>query len=179
MNTNRLGDLVHYVIWRCDPSELGATKLNKICWYADLDHYRLTGRTITGADHYKRLQYGPAPKGAHHVLDALKREGKIAIATETYYGKPKTMFMALSRPDLTAFTADEIATVDRIADIICSKHTAASISNISHDALWEEIALGEDIPVAAASVIPGEITADDVEWAEKALAQVDADRPPA
>jgi Protein of unknown function (DUF4065) len=175
MKTNRLSDLVHYIIWRCDPAELGATKLNKICWYADLEYYRLTGRTITGADRYKRLQFGPAPKNVHMVIDALEREEKIAVASENYYGKPKTMFMARSRPDLTAFSGDEIATVDQIADVICSKHTAASISNASHDALWQEIELGEDIPIAAASVIPGEITAEDIDWAEKAVAQIDAD----
>jgi hypothetical protein len=179
MNTNRLSDLIHYIIWRCDPAELGATKLNKICWYADLEYYRRAGRTITGADRYKRLQFGPAPKGVHVVLDALARENKIVIASENYYGKPKKMFVALTRPDLSSFEAEEIATIDQIADVICSKHTAASISNASHDALWQEIELGEDIPVAAASVIPGEITAEDIEWAERAVSQVDADSPPA
>jgi hypothetical protein len=179
MNTNRLSDLVHYIIWRCDPAELGATKLNKVCWYADIEYYRLTGKTITGADRYKRLQFGPAPKGVHLVLESLAHEEKIAISTENYYGKPKTMFMARSRPNLSAFAADEIAMVDQIANVICSKHTAASISNASHDALWQEIELGQDIPIAAASVIPGEITAEDIEWAEQAVAQVDADRSPA
>jgi hypothetical protein len=176
MQTNRLSDLVHYIIWRCDPTELGATKLNKICWYADLEHYRRTGKTITGAEWYKRLQFGPAPKGVHLVLDALAHERKIAISTANYYGRPKTMFMAQSRPDLSAFTADEIVTVDQIADVICAKHTATSISNASHDALWQEIELGEDIPIAAASIIPGDITVEDVEWA---MAQIDADRSPA
>jgi hypothetical protein len=46
---------MHYVIWRSDPSELGATKLYKICWYSDLEAYRTLGSTISGATHYKRL----------------------------------------------------------------------------------------------------------------------------
>jgi hypothetical protein len=29
MPTNRLSDLLHYIIWRCDPAELGATKLRQ------------------------------------------------------------------------------------------------------------------------------------------------------
>jgi hypothetical protein len=36
-------------------------------------------------------------------------------------------------------------------------------SDLSHDSLWEEIEMGADIPVAAASVIPGEITAEDLD----------------
>ena len=32
---NRLAELLHYLIWRCDPSKLGATKLNKILFFAD------------------------------------------------------------------------------------------------------------------------------------------------
>jgi len=83
------------------------------------------------------------------------------------------------KPDIAAFSSEEIAIVDAIAEIICSKHSATSISRISHDALWEEIELGADIPIAAAAVIPGEITPDDVSWAERMIADFDANRPPA
>jgi hypothetical protein len=168
-DTNRLADLVHYIIWRSDSSELGATKLNKICWYADLHAYRQTGRTITGADRYKRLQFGPVPKGIHSVLEALEQEGKIARTEETFFGRPKHMFMALTRPNLSAFTTDEIAIVDAIAEFICRNHTATSISLASDDALWEEAELGDDILVAAGAVIPGEATAEDIEWARRVV----------
>src|SRR5262249_12639015 len=162
---NRLPELLHYVIWRCDPVELGATKLNKICWYSDLDAYRQFGQTITGSEHYKRLQHGPAPKNVHRVIDALQRAGKIAVSTENYFDRPKTMYIAQTRPDLTAFSPNEVAIIDAVADVICSKHTASSISRLSHDALWKEIEMGADIPVAAAAIIPGEITSDDLDWA--------------
>jgi hypothetical protein len=177
VSSNRLPDLVHYIIWSCDPSELGATKLNKICWYADLVALRTYGHTISGAENYMRLQFGPAPKGVHHVLENLQSENKIAITKETYFNKPKTMYMALEHPNLAAFTAEEIAIIDPIATTICSKHTAASISLLSHDDLWQEIELGQEIPIAAAAVIPGEITADDLEWAQRVTAELDADRP--
>jgi hypothetical protein len=173
MNTNRLADLAHYIIWRCDPSELGATKLNKICWYADLNAYRQLERTVTGADRYKRLQFGPVPKGIHLVLEALEHEGKIARAEENYFGKPKRMFMALTRPNLGAFTPEEIAIVDAVAEFICHKHTATSISLASHDALWEEAELGSDILVAAGAVIPGEATAEDIEWARSVVGELE------
>ena len=103
------------------------------------------------------------------ALGTLEHERKIAVAKQNYYGYPKTMFLALERPDLQAFEAEEIADVDAIADLVC-KHTAASISEITHDPLWEETEIGTDMLVGAASVIAGEITPEDVAWATEAFA---------
>jgi hypothetical protein len=179
MPNERLADLMHYVIWRSDPSELGATKLYKICWYSDLESCRTLGGAISGATHYRRLQHGPAPKNANRVIEYLWDSGKIAVAKENYFDRPKTMYMALTHPPIDAFTSDEIAIIDHTAEIICSKHTAASISRLSHDGLWEEIEMGADIPVAAAAVIPGEITAEDLDWATNAVSSLNANSPPA
>jgi hypothetical protein len=110
-------------------------------------------RTITGATAYTELQHGPVPKGIVRALEALEAEDKIAKSTETYYGRPKTMFLARTRPDLSPFGADEIAVVEMIADVICQKHTAASISGISHDALWSETEIGS-APYATRSSDP-------------------------
>jgi hypothetical protein len=170
MHTNRLNTLAHYVIWRSDPAKLGAVKLYKILWFADLEHYRRTGRTITGATAYTKRQFGPVPKGILQALDTLEHEHKIATAKQNYYGRPKTMFLALERPELQAFDGDEIAVVDMIADIVCDEHTAASISQLSHDALWEETEIDTDMPVGAASVVAGEITPEDIDWAKEAFA---------
>jgi hypothetical protein len=161
------------------PCQVGATKLNKICWYSDLDAYRRLGHSITGAADYIRLQFGPTPKGVHNVIDQLSDQGRIAASKVNFYGRPKTMYLSRVKPNIGAFSSEEIAIVDAIAEIICSKHSANSISRISHDALWEEIELGADIPIAAAAVIPGDITADDVSWAERMIADFDANRSPA
>jgi hypothetical protein len=116
------------------------------------------------------LQYGPVPKGILQVLENLEHEGKIAVAKENYYGRPKTMFMARLRPDLQAFDADEIAIVDMVAAAIEKKHTAVSISSLTHDALWSETEIGADMPIGAAAVIGGEITPEDLDWAAEAFA---------
>jgi hypothetical protein len=171
MTANRLAPLVHYVIWKCDPSELGAVKLNKILWFSDLEFYRRTGRSITGAASYVKQQFGPVAKGIPSALKALEEKRIIVKSSENYYGRPKTMYVALTRPDLSPFTADEIAVVDMIADAVCNKHTAVSISRLTHDPLWEETAIGDDMSVAAASIIPGEATAEDVDWARKVLSE--------
>ena len=71
-----------------------AVKLYKILWFADIEHYRLTGRSITGAASYTKRQYGPVPKGIMQALTTLEGEGKIAKSSANYYGGPKTMFLA-------------------------------------------------------------------------------------
>src|SRR5215831_1677028 len=78
MSANRLAALAHYVIWRCNPAELGTVKLNKILWFADLEYYRRTGHTITGATAYTKLPHGPVAKGILEALDGLEAEDKIA-----------------------------------------------------------------------------------------------------
>jgi hypothetical protein len=99
------------------------------------------------------------------TLAALEREGKVSVSTENYYGRPKAMFLSLVRPNLSEFDAEEIATVDMVADVVCHQHPAASIPRFTHDTLWDETDLGADMPIGAASVIPGEATAEDIAWA--------------
>jgi len=170
MSDNRLATLAHYVIWRCDPSKLGATKLNKILWFADVEAFRLNGNTISGADAYEKRPFGPVPKGILRAIGALTDEGKVVTSEQNYYGRPKRMFFSLARPDLSAFSGDEIAIIDMVADSISSGHTAESISVLSHDALWDEIEDGADIPISAAAITEGEVTGGDMEWARAAFA---------
>ena len=121
MSTNRLAALAHYVIWRCDPADLGAVKLYKILWFSDLEYYRRTGKTITGAMAYTngnlaRCRKASCKRSIRWITRIRSRSPK-----ENYYGFPKTMFLARSRPDLQAFDGDEIAVVDMIADVIKQK----------------------------------------------------------
>jgi hypothetical protein len=122
---------MHYVIWRSDPSELGATKLYKICWYSDLEAYRTLGSTISGATHYKRLQHGPVPKQANRVIEYLQQSGKIAVSTENYFDRPKTMYMARTRPAISAFTSDEVAI------IACRRISASAERRFSFQPFFE------------------------------------------
>ena len=138
--------LVHYVCWKCqDPTKLGATKLNKVLWFADVESFVAAGQPLTGAKYVKQ-QFGPVPAPILPTLRALEHEAKIAIREVEYFGRPKREFFALEKPDLTMFTADEISLVDQIIEIICDHHTAGSISEATHDAIWQIAAIGEEIP---------------------------------
>lgn len=166
---SKLAATVHYVISRCRPDDLGATKLNKILWFADVAYYERYGESITGDDYVKR-QFGPVPK---HVLAAtrnLEEAGLIVSREVNYYGRPKKEFWSLREPDISGFDPNAISIIDQMIDWICLDHTAGSISDRTHDLLWESAEIGEVIPLGAALAYrPAEITEDDIEWAQREL----------
>jgi Protein of unknown function (DUF4065) len=169
-NQDRLPSVTHYIIWRSDPAKLGATKLNKVLWFADVIYYRRHGHTITGSDNYVKQQFGPVQKNMLSVLEELKRERKIAERIgDTPIGFRRE-YVWLTEPDLAPFMADEIDVLNEVMNWICNDETAKSISDKSHDALWDETEIGETMPVRAGAVVPAEITPEAMDWAKRAFA---------
>jgi hypothetical protein len=71
--------LVHYIIARAgNKPGFGATKLNKVLWFADARLFMLRGKPITGAA-YIREKWGPVPQQIMPVRDELVREGHIGF----------------------------------------------------------------------------------------------------
>jgi Protein of unknown function (DUF4065) len=167
---DRLPSVTHYIIARCEPAKLGATRLNKVLWFSDVLYYRRQGRTITGVDNYVKQQFGPVQKNMLGVLDELKREGKIVERKADTPTGFRREYISLKEPDLEPFNANEIDTLNKVMDWICDEETAKSISDRSHDALWDETEIGESMPVRAGAVVPAEITIEAVEWAKNAFA---------
>jgi hypothetical protein len=166
MASDRLTDTAHYVIARSQPDKLGAIKLNKVLWYADLIAYRRTGKTITGSETYIKRQFGPVPDGILATLRRLEGEQKILVRTsETPIGQRRE-FLWLKKPDVKAFSAGEIDVINEVMDWICNGESAKSISEKTHDALWEETEIGGPMSVKAGAVVPAEISPEAIAWAE-------------
>jgi hypothetical protein len=165
--------LVHYVCSRVDdPARLGATKLNKVLWFSDVLTYLNLNAPVTGARYVKR-QFGPVPAAILPIIEELKAEGALAVRDVEYFGKPKREFFALRLPDISAFSADEISTVDAVIAAICERHTATSISELTHDEAWEMAEIGEDLPFCTVfSARIGEIDESDIAWADGQIAEL-------
>ena len=161
--------LLHHVCSRCrDESSLGAVKLRKILWFADITAFRAWGTPITG-DTYIKLDYGPVPRHANELLKELAQEGKVADHIVNFYGFSKHEYVSLQPADVEPFSVQEIALVDEVIDLVCD-HTAKSISDVSHDDIWKIAKIGEEIPFEATLVADlGEVDEDDVKWALKEL----------
>jgi hypothetical protein len=140
--------LVHYVIWKAGRRDrFGATKLNKVLWFADARAFVLTGKPIAGAT-YIREKWGPVPKQIMPVRAELERDGAIKVTIGRSDGD-HTKFTALFAPVTTLLSQEELATVDYWINYIDKSHTATSISDESHDYAWEIAKLGEEIPLFA------------------------------
>lgn len=167
----KLNTAVHYVISRCQPDELGATKLNKILWYSDIAYYERTGSSITG-DEYVKRQFGPVPKHTLTALRELEESSSVVSREINFFGNTKREFWSLREPDISNFDPNSIAIIDQMIDWICTEHTAQTISEETHDLLWESAEMGDVIPFGAALAFrSAEVTEDDLSWARAELAK--------
>lgn len=165
-DSRRLAFAAHYVIRRTEPSELGATKLNKILWFADLEHYRQHGQTITGLSAYIRMPKGPVPDGIDRALKQLKDDGLVSERRSRVIDYDRREFVWLKEPNISMFTADEIDTLNVFIDII-RKQPAGFVSDVTHrDALWKVLENRDPMPVGAAAVIPRAPSPKELEWAQ-------------
>lgn len=165
---DRLSKLIHHITTLCEPEKLGRTKLAKIIWFSDVERYRKTGETITHSDEYIKDEFGPRHRRLYEAIDALKSEGKLVERSAFTPVGTRREYVPLELPDVDEFSAEEIATVDRITTMIC-KMSAGETSDLTHDELWKAAYLGERMPVAAAAPIAGEITPEILRWAESVI----------
>jgi hypothetical protein len=161
----RLATLIHHITTLCDPSDLGRTKIAKILWLADVEAYRRTGELVTGSDDYVKDRHGPRHRDLYDAIDLLIRERKADKRIAPTYAGPRHELLPIGNPDVSEFTAEQIATVDRVTAYV-SKLTAKEASDLTHDDVWESANYNEKIPVASVAPIQGEMTPEIMAWAE-------------
>jgi len=146
----KLAELMLYVAERLrdDPAG-GATKLNKVLFFAEFAHMRAHGRPITGVD-YQRLERGPAPRRLLPVRDRLISTGAAEVTQETYLGLVQHRLVALRVPDEGVLEPGELEVVDQVLNELHGR-SASEASALSHDELgWQMVDDGETIPYEAA-----------------------------
>jgi uncharacterized phage-associated protein len=172
----KLRDTILYICSKVkNPRDLGRTKLNKILFYSDQEAYIKTGQPITG-ERYVKHQYGPVSHSLNDQIARLKKDQLLAESKQSrmnWRGEPYEQFHynALERPSLDKFNAEEISILDDYIFDICSNHSAASISEKSHDFIWEAAEIGEELPyfMGMLRLAISEVTPSDKKWAEEML----------
>ncbi len=163
----KLGELMLYVAGRMsqDPS-FGATKLNKVLFFADFFHYAQHGTAITGAE-YQKLRYGPAPRQLVPVQRSLTSTGAALIRRSEAGPYAQKRLTPLRDADLSRFTGTEIAIVDEIISCLTGR-TATEVSDISHLMVgWKIAAEGETIPYDSVFLYDGPLTDSDYRFAKQ------------
>ena len=122
--------ILHIAARSFEDQYFGATKLNKLLYFADFLSYEERGLPITGAS-YQRLNQGPAPKEILQAIRELEAENKAEQFERRVYGKKQRRLIPKVEADLSAFKAEEIALVDGIIDKFKSM-SATELSHLTH-----------------------------------------------
>jgi hypothetical protein len=145
-------ELLLYVAARLQTDRAGgATKLNKVLFFADFAHVRRTGAPITGAE-YQKLPQGPAPRRLKPVRDALVEAGAARVAREEFLGYELHRLVPLRSADTTVFAPAELETIEQVL-VDLDGLNARQVSDLSHEeAGWRLVDEGDVIPYEAALV---------------------------
>lgn len=147
----KLRELILYVANRSmDDPNMGSLKLNKALFYADFGAYLHLGVPITGHRYFK-LPQGPAPRHLVEVRDGLLADKSARmVRRDVGADRPLTRLVALREPDLSLFSAEQLAFVDAVLDGLRDS-TGTAVSNKTHLlAGWRLAKHQEDIPYETA-----------------------------
>ena len=149
----KLREAVHFIAKKMAlrPEKLGAVKLQKIIWYFDVKSYASTRRSATGAIFIKG-KFGPFTEQMDSVVRELVQADRLYTDTEAFFENEKTRFIGKGATDLSVFSDQEKRWLDEISTDLCENHTAGSISERSHGAIWRMAQYGEVIPLAATAI---------------------------
>lgn len=143
----KLAELILYICQKCaDDPYFGATKLNKILYFADFLHYGNYGKPITGME-YQKLAYGPAPRRLVPIRQELMDRGDLGIQpVHLRAGKVQQRPVNLREPNLALFSGSEIAQVDGVITSLADSDSE-TVSELSHKMVgWQVVDEGATIP---------------------------------
>jgi hypothetical protein len=147
----KLRELILYISEKCiGDDSFGATKLNKLLFFADFLAYLNFGSSITRQEYFK-LPNGPAPRKMMPIRRQMVDDGDIFIKQAEFYGFPQDRVIPIKKADTNVlFQAAEIALVDKVIAAHKGK-TASEISDESHEFVgWKLAADKETIPYSVA-----------------------------
>ncbi len=145
LNKAKLEQAILFFLTYANNAHLGKTKLMKLLYYADFDHFEKFDVPITGA-RYRKLPHGPVPDDAANALDALVRAGKVSPRSVQMGRYTQERLDPLAEPDLRVFTAEETDTLHEVVRR-WSEHTTARIEAATHgEAPWIAVKPNAIIP---------------------------------
>jgi uncharacterized phage-associated protein len=120
----------------------GITKLMKLLFLLDFDHFKLTGRSVTGQDYFA-YPMGPVPGEIHDELSnelADDLAQAVTIVPEQIYQHKRLTVIALCEFDHSLFSNREL----RLFDSICSKyrdHLSQQMVEVTHaeNGVWDQV----------------------------------------
>ena len=165
LQDDKLRELILYIARESegDPS-FGATKLNKLLFYADFLAYKHLGGAITKQE-YQALDQGPAPRKLVPLLQKMEKVCEVATQKTDYHNYTQNRTIALRTANLDRFKPEEVVLVSRIIRQ-CWGKTARHMSDLSHQFIgWRLANIGDTIPYPVALISEREPTKTEINYA--------------
>ena len=173
----KLTEAVCLIIDSCNPRDLGAVKLHKVLYYSDMLHYLESGAPITGS-RYRKRPFGPTCDHLLGVLAELEAMGDLRIEEADHFGYKKKEFRLLRKRNYTNLSDREIALLGEMLQFVCYQNTARSISDFSHDIVWDMVDFGQDIPYhSVLNWLPSEVSVEALEEASAIRHSIEGTKP--
>jgi uncharacterized phage-associated protein len=142
---HKLQQVILYFLEHINNLHLGRTKLMKLLYFVDFDHYEKHGRSITGAS-YRKLPHGPYPRDAEKLVLKMQKAGLVREVKADHGGYTQHRLITLNAKfDPAAFSGEELQTLERVA-ARWADATAAQIEAATHnEAPWAATQDGKTI----------------------------------
>ena len=175
-NRAKLKAVILHVCGKCPPEQLGAVKLHKVLYFADMIRYAQTGQPLTGAE-YRKKPFGPTCVQLLTIMRDLEQAGSLSVRDVDYFGYRTKDYVALKAPDEDALSDSEIGLLDEVVDFVCARNTARTISDFSHQEPWERVGFGDIISYRSAYLLfPSIVSEEAFEATAKGVKQVEEAR---
>lgn len=132
----KLQQVIVYFLEHINNVHLGRTKLLKLLYFVDFDHYEAHGRSVTGAV-YRKLPHGPYPDKIEKLIHKMEKAGLLRELKVEHKGFTQHRLITLNAKfDPARFSGAELQTLERVA-ADWADATAAQIEAATHrEAPW-------------------------------------------
>jgi uncharacterized phage-associated protein len=163
----KFNELIVYIATRLGPeAALGRVKLAKLLMRSDFGAFERFGASITGAT-YEKWKHGHLPRELLLAERDLEDAERIATEKVDYFGKKLKHITALSNPDMSQFSEDELAVIEG-AIREYGHESATYLSDLSHHELgWRLARWKEVIPYTTVFLGAGGVTEADIRRGEE------------
>ena len=142
---DKMKQVVLYFLEHINNVQLGRTKLMKLLYFVDFDHYEKHGEPITGAV-YRKLPHGPVPTKVEKLIKKMveKNEAREIRVQNAHYTQHRLITLN-AKFDPSVFTGAELQTLEKVA-AEWADASAADIETATHrEAPWASTEDGKQI----------------------------------
>ena len=110
----RLEELILYILANYNNRQLTETKLHKLLYYCDFNHYEKTRKAITEGT-YMNNNFGPTLRELGIILNGMESKGMIKkIQEKNIFGSPQTRYSIISDELVFDFNAETMEIIKQV-----------------------------------------------------------------